>query len=289
MCISLQARFFLRTHLVEQVWLGVDDQGNVQTVEIYDVFFETPEAAESNNFLKEVVLLAVSPHDLTTAAGDLKVTAEQYPGERTNCLNSVYIQGFNYELESREFTVGLRASKEQFQPEIKNISGTVVLPDIKLPEQILSAPDAQELLRNVGTVFELHFGEQLAPKTKYAMRLIVRPQRLNLEFEVREVPGNGVEAPRYREQPLNVPSPVTLFSDTVRLLEHLCKSDHAHPPDILPILDVLRGPADGQSPQNWKTALPEEHRLFVIYSNQCELTEPQVLEVSGTSGSIGFS
>ncbi len=268
MCLAFLSRNFLRIDLVEQIWLVVSADGRCRSEEVYDVFFKAPGANKGDSGTKSPTILCISPHNLTATDGQLLVTVEPFPG-RGNSHDRVYSLGAKYNPNEQTFTAELRSTTEAFQPGTDKCAGTVVCPRIRIPKQLGTESATRQILERIGTFFEVQL-ENLEPDNNYALRLVVRPDRLNLPTEpmnISEV--GGVEGTDW-EQDLSIIAPTVLFSNLQTIVEHLSKTDASA---VVPIQTVL-SPARGHgSAKEWKVALVRRHRLFVIFPPGCSLID----------------
>ena len=267
MCISLLSRFFLRTQQFEQIWLDVDDAGLVRRVEVYDIFFRTPPVPGGERTLEDVTLLAISPHDLHGADGELAVESRGTPGSWKDKFDCAYVLGYKYSHEygRNQFAVEVRSSDTNFTPSISTCAGELLTPrSIALPVEIASDRDAKSLMSETGTIIELQLGE-LKPDWDYAMRLLVEPRRLNLPSYAMNIPGATGGEGHIWEREMYECSPVTLYRNTVDLLDHLSSRMGRIAEPLLRVLE--RDEQIGA----WQVALPKTHRLAVITHPRCEL------------------
>jgi hypothetical protein len=251
--------------MVEQIWLSHTDAHKLEVNEVYDVFFRLPPSTPQQ-LLSNFKLLLLSPHELIDGDKQIAVTMERYPGSGSSRFDQIYMLGSKYDHAQGSFSVNLRAAKEQFVPVQETCTGKVLDPTISIPHRL----DDQSIavMGRLGTILELDLG-RLTANEKYAMRIVVKPHRLNLEFAPSNRPdADGTEGCRW-EQPLEVFSPTILERDFRQILKHLDSRPNSQGA-VTPLVRVLEEENEFGA---WKLALVRHHRLFLIYRADCSIIQ----------------
>lgn len=172
MCLSILSPGQLRIDFFgEYIFFDVVE-GNLVPREVYDIFFRVDTARSG------LRLLAISPHDLVRGH-QLAVEAITSPGAGSSD-DIVYRQGTGrsaaWDPPSRTFEIVVSQGDHPFNRKDVAHIGHVVVPNLAIPERLRTQP-IQDIMANTGTVFELLF-QDLEPDMQYAIRLVVRPNRL---------------------------------------------------------------------------------------------------------------
>lgn len=218
MCLAFLAPLgAIRLNLVyEQVWLDVG-QGRLGAVGCCDIFFTAIEPVER--------IITLSPH-LLYQNGVLGAAIEQVPGSGDGQFDNIYQRfgGAVCDFKAGTFCVPVESTVSTASSPIEH-RGELIRPEISLPPEIANDPEAIELMAQIGTAIELRF-DGMKPGTTYGLRLILRPHRLLIENQPKNIPDpvTGDEGALW-EQSTKITSPQTLFSDTLQLLDKASNFD----------------------------------------------------------------
>jgi len=176
MCLCLltdRDRYFTIDLLGEYIFLTIDDDGQIEVREIYDVFF-TPRGDWS-----DFGLVCLSPHDLVSGGG-LAVQPKDAPGLRPEdkiIYNAIMGCNARYEPNSQIMSATVPGVTDRLFPTQERHSGTVLNPECNVPNQILQDATALDVMIESGTVFEMALGN-VRSGTPYALRLEIKPYAL---------------------------------------------------------------------------------------------------------------
>ena len=179
-----------------------------------------------------------------------------------------------------DFTVQLRSSSAEFNPDITECTGYVKSPKIVLPESLRNDGDAIALMRETGKVFELKFNK-LEKNTKYMMRLVFEPLKLITDFERTNIPDPDGSRGFLWDHPLEITAPTSLASDTKLLLDHLTAATKLSKlrPAVKPAVKAgalqLSSVLDDNDPTlgKWELCTIRRHRIFLVFSTLYSVTQ----------------
>jgi len=219
MCISILCDQYVTAELIgEYVFLNFD-QGIIKVREVYDVFF-TPWADWT-----DIRFICISPHVLIKD-NRLCVSVVAAPGAGgidDNVYDNPIGFGRKFSVGDPAFSVRICDVRNPANPQIIEVAGKVITPEIRIPSQISNDDSAIEVMSHCGTVFELCL-PPLKANTTYSMRLVVEPVELlglshprNLEeFDLKSVKINW-------KQDASITCPKNCLFDYKKLLEQVKK------------------------------------------------------------------